>query len=778
VIESNLCGSMWLEASVIGNAGYFISIDSRPVTCTRGLLKQLITVYRSYIRSACSTYPERITNPFLCMNIVCPPGSYDANVEPAKDDVLFVDQSRLLLMLETFFKSVYGELEASGDKKVPKTKCQRGPKDQKGFDLLLARKPQSIECCVSPSTDITTIEIVGNADHKSSTGVQGHSQLDADDAVEQDMTWTEKHQLPTGSVAPSRFESADRNFPDSQSPEYRAGEHNAMNSEPRLKGKSTWHFSMYGGDEEHDGELDNMSTRPTEDDIVDRAELEDVNVSNPWTTAKMNRFARSGRRTEPRCTNESIAVNGQLMTPAREGKGSRPSTIVPSNEIVHRKGAIIANFRTPQHTLRSPSPSPKDVSSSGVWHFPSKAWGKAPSDPRNDKTKARALERDGGGALDAWIRSSPSAGQSAEGIEDRHITRGLVGVNRTDVLDESQRFHANPNDFISARRMQQGTQLCDIPEAPPKRTLRLGLRKQPGQGAIHKPFVSPVNDPTKVWFEMEPQRRPRPNAQAQLQNVRQPLATTAPIRYQSETEAVVEEISLLNPTPPLSHPTQVDLEDLMEYEHRKGAATRAYKLSLHNQTNMGLATPNTERVNKDRLSSANSAHKNRYEAAKAALTPAKDSTATSNTMPSIFADGDPRAYLIRVQKREDEAAQRDSVALGGHSHKLRRARTTMLPLETIAADQRVHNLVFDIPTDVTSVKTQEGEAMDTDEYVRRGEITCGLLPFSSNDEVHTWEQTISDILKTTYRDAENGDGKEGLSFNFSPALRQHLAAYT
>jgi hypothetical protein len=710
-------------------------------------------------------YTEKITNPFLCMNIVCPLGSYDANVEPAKDDVLFVDQSRLLSILETFFKSAYGELEVTGDKKVQKSKPQRGIKDQKGFDLLLAREPQRIASSISSSIDIPTIEIVETADRKSNTGEQ--RQVDADDAVEQDNAWTEMHQLPTGSVAPSRSERTKRNFREPQSSGYSPGDPDAAGGESSSKGNSTWRFSMYGGDEEHDEELDNSTTRPTEDDVVDGEELGDVNVSNPWTFAKMNSFARPGRRTKPRCANGNIVENGQLMTPARERMGHRTATIVPSNELVHRNRADIANLHTPQHTLRSPSPSPKDLSSSGAWHFPSKAWGRAPPDPRNDKTKLRALERDGGGALDTWIRSSPSTGQPAERIEDGQFARGVAGDNRTDALDASQRFHAESNNFASARTLQRGTQLSDIPEAPPKGIPRLGLRKQHRQGAIHKPFISPVNDPSKVWFEREPQRRARPPPQAQSQSGRKAIATTAPIRYESETVDLVEETTLRNPTPPPSHPPQLNLEDLMEYEHRKSAVTRAYKASLHNQ-------------DKGRPSSTNSPHKNRYEAAKAALTPSKDhADNTTNNTPQNFVDGDPRAYLIRVRKREeDAAAQRHSTPSGGTTHQVRRARTAMLPLEATAADRRVHNLVLHVATDVSSVKKRVEGAMDTDDHVRTGLITCALLTAIPDVDVRAWERKLSELLDRRYGCAENRDRTEGMAWDLSLALRQHAAAHS
>lgn len=79
-------------------------------------------------------------DPFLYLHIICPSSSYDANVEPAKDDVLFADTDFVIARLEWFLKSIYGEL------KTPTAACRpRANPKSGGFDLLLARKPRPAE---------------------------------------------------------------------------------------------------------------------------------------------------------------------------------------------------------------------------------------------------------------------------------------------------------------------------------------------------------------------------------------------------------------------------------------------------------------------------------------------------------------------------------------------------------------------------------------------------------------------------------------------------------
>lgn len=125
----------------MSNAGQYISIDSRPVSGTRGSLKHIISTYKSYLRSGSDVENlHDCKDPFLYLHIICPSGSYDVNVEPAKDDVLFADADFVIAKLERFLSSVYGELQTPnvGSRSIANSK----PGDR---DMLLARKPRPTE---------------------------------------------------------------------------------------------------------------------------------------------------------------------------------------------------------------------------------------------------------------------------------------------------------------------------------------------------------------------------------------------------------------------------------------------------------------------------------------------------------------------------------------------------------------------------------------------------------------------------------------------------------
>lgn len=88
--------------------GQHASIDSRPISCIRGSLKKIMAVYKQNIRAAASKTGQEIPkDPFIYLKITCPIGSYDPNIEPAKDDVLFEDENAILMVAEELFKSMY-----------------------------------------------------------------------------------------------------------------------------------------------------------------------------------------------------------------------------------------------------------------------------------------------------------------------------------------------------------------------------------------------------------------------------------------------------------------------------------------------------------------------------------------------------------------------------------------------------------------------------------------------------------------------------------------------
>ncbi|KAJ5306888.1 hypothetical protein PENANT_c003G06244 [Penicillium antarcticum] len=134
-----------IDTSKINNVGQYISVDGRPLSSSRGIGQDIVKLFKPYIRLATSQAEsfKTATDPFLCLQILCPRGSYDVNIEPAKDDLLFENRGLVLSLAESLFRDHYGDIAET--EKKPSTKGNTTSSDATasngGFNLLMARKP-------------------------------------------------------------------------------------------------------------------------------------------------------------------------------------------------------------------------------------------------------------------------------------------------------------------------------------------------------------------------------------------------------------------------------------------------------------------------------------------------------------------------------------------------------------------------------------------------------------------------------------------------------------
>ncbi|KAJ6015269.1 DNA mismatch repair protein C-terminal [Penicillium herquei] len=128
------------DVSKVSNSGQFLSVDGRPLSTATGIGQDIGKFFKSYIRMAAlrNEATKSITDPFLCLQLSCPQGSYDVNIEPSKDDVLFEDRDIVFSLIEAVFEEHYGQLADSRKGPVKK----KNPKTAQGdgeFNLLLSR---------------------------------------------------------------------------------------------------------------------------------------------------------------------------------------------------------------------------------------------------------------------------------------------------------------------------------------------------------------------------------------------------------------------------------------------------------------------------------------------------------------------------------------------------------------------------------------------------------------------------------------------------------------
>ncbi|PGH26749.1 hypothetical protein AJ80_01513 [Polytolypa hystricis UAMH7299] len=96
----------------VNNGGPYVSVDRRPMTTSRGTSKELVKLFKSHVQTSSLLDAQKTapSDPFFCLHVYCSPGSYDANVEPSKDDFIFADPQSILSLAKDLFTDVYGRV--------------------------------------------------------------------------------------------------------------------------------------------------------------------------------------------------------------------------------------------------------------------------------------------------------------------------------------------------------------------------------------------------------------------------------------------------------------------------------------------------------------------------------------------------------------------------------------------------------------------------------------------------------------------------------------------
>ena len=267
------------------HCGPFISLDGRPLTSVRGLMRDIIKQYRSHFRSVYQVKQNSTCSPdpFLYLRIKCEPGSYDVNIEPAKDEVLFTDTDVVKDCFTRLLIEAYGEIEHPPSRGNRIVNAATRPEANRPFDILLARR--------QPILDERSIQ-------DDTIGMYSSGQK----SVEQDV---ESQRDPQ--IVPPFIPCEDQQ---------EAVLDNKEDAIPSSTARKVFQ-TMYSVDEE---ELDEEpSLREATDEVEPFAEdeVESRKATNPWAIAKMNapvtRKHIQSRDPEP-STNSSPSM--RLYTPA------------------------------------------------------------------------------------------------------------------------------------------------------------------------------------------------------------------------------------------------------------------------------------------------------------------------------------------------------------------------------------------------------------------------------------------------------------------------------
>ena len=731
----------YIDGSIISNTGQYLSVDSRPVSCSKGTLKQVAKLYKFYLRSLhTETATANIIDPFLCLNIACPPGTYDVNVEPAKDDVLFAKPDLILQLVKEHFTRFYRELSTATSKTIAPDSTSRT-----SDELMFNRKPSSNrdpsygispparpahqptkpagkltyqQSALSPSLKIPLSiqdSVLPNEPNAPCSGNQGQG------ALGHSANGNANVFDAMGGRSPIDSPSHEDVLPESSS-----------ETMPRVLPRNpAWKPSMSADDEEDMMDLDNVLSHqatPVVDEDIDEDTLRNVEVSNPWILAKLNAASRP-----PGQVRSAPERNGQLPTPGRQ-LGDADTCTDPS----------LDDFS------QGPDPSPKASSSPSLFPFPLKARGKRQGDVTSANPQASDRECRGNGALDKWVQ------RTLHNSADALSTAAERGVSDLGIeLDHPQR----QRDFVSARSLPIGTPLT--PEASQRPKRRFGSRKQQ-QGALHKPIISPVNDPGRVWFDNV--ENPSKNQYVQTRPREDyPYSPTAPTFNFRDSED--EEPAIPLPPGRTMHP---DLAFTLDYEARKQEAMDRHRQVLRQQAAAAKREAKILADASPNKTPTNSPHKNRQAKAIAALH-TNGSPTTEEDYVTLEA-GDPRAYLLRVQRSERE--------IGVQASKSKRRKTTMLPFETLQEEAYIGDLVLPLKTEGLNLGPQVLSSALFDEYIDKGkEVEAFSNP--TTQQVEEWEQRLKEMVKALYRiegmaPEEDMDGE--LDVDLGSIIGSHAAA--
>ena len=728
-----------VDPKIVNNLGQFVTIDSRPISCNRGTPKQIINLYKSYLSSgALAENHDTYRDPFLCMNIICPSGSYDVNIEPAKDNVLFTNADSVIKALEAFFRNVYGDLSV---RTLARNKFKSTDLKPQGFDLLLAKKPPLIpasELCLSsaksdlsgpaPTTQRNEPSVNGSRHTRNVFGNLSEAQLSNAGEVAN---------LRDAINCDSALESTI-----STSQPVHINDQDACGQQMSKSIRRWDPNKMVDSNEDVDFPLDLQNCdRQSERSPVSEGE-EDANnpkISNPWVFAKIN--APIHNQINRRESYADVESNEQLLTPRHQVGDIRENTAREACEMLSTSKKLCSYLPTPQQ--RETYHAATKVSRWSPGSSNQRVWRKADHGGVSEKSGGLEDSNYGFGNLDSWVK----------------LPTSLSSQTSREAQNSEPFLHDNELDSKSA-----GSLSVDIPLVFRSKVDTIGPRKPPllkqQKGNLNKTFVPLVNNSTRPQSEKVPWGN----------NLRPQLGDTQPSCVSSiddhESMTISESSNIITSI----HP---DLAMAMDYELRKQQAMQKWKASkLQREVNESKSNALLSDITCTEVASP---HKNRYNKAIAAL----HAVETDKRSPStpLFDPSDPRAYLIRTQEREATAA------LGESPSRLRKRRKiSRLPLESLREDSIVRDLTLCLKSEDLDLKTRiaalSAEGIN-DRYIATGNLQAGFtIPTPSIQCIRSWEASLRGLIRKLYAKDDDDDQSGGVDMRIDlwPVLQLHLAA--
>ena len=713
------------DAFKLNNTGYFVSIDGRPVSAERGTIKEVVKLYRRYVRNCARNTLEMPASfdPLLVMHITCPRGSYDVNVEPAKDEVMFIDPEAVLALVESIFRDYYGEILQAATKAPPSNTTSDISRPTSAFGLLLAKRP------------LPPIELAGTLHNTSpiaaSSSSIGHGFNHSQNTDSALLKTPELNQI----AALSRREYSEKGLDQDFGTSVRS--------------------NMYGVDEDED-DLPPPSPSPSilADDAV---EGRNDGSRNPWSLAKVNAPIRQ----PPNMCGDSSCSTGELPTsPIRTQEAQRiPQTTAQSSTHRHPLGLrqqLPSPVTSPHSSELFQNPGP----SNQPWAARQRREEKLELESHHDMvptTPSLQGHELVARPLGSWVkpirpRTELPSFQRVSDIYDKHGRFEEARDGNVSEIPLSQRQPALPQT-PSSMDDQSHTQRIGHPFRSP-------LLRGPDDGASNSGPRSNISQaasgsqqpPLKLLRSQNPELD-------QIMEFEQRKKAANAQQRKGFNKATGRGLSIAK-LAQLQQSTLVNTDELVRREHVQAFQDHSSGVEAADSV-AAFGSRFGDQYEGSQALQASNPHRNRYLAAAKSLTRSKlsrrDDSLDSDGLlpeaaeiiggratPTSMAENDPRAYLMRQQ------FQTDSTNAGGltkTSLKIRRTKTLRLPLESVPAGMVVHDLVAPIDFDVPAYAEEDPGA---DKY-----STTGRNEFirwtSSMTGVVAWQVELTTLVEAMFR---------------------------
>jgi DNA mismatch repair protein, C-terminal domain len=783
------------------NADQYFSVDNRPVSADKGLMKELSKTYKQYLRSSLESGigASTLTKPFLVLRISCPPDSYDVNVEPAKDELMFYNSTDLRDLFIKLVRDVYGDLKEKTEA-IPLPKRPVGFKGTtaNSFNLLLAIKP-------SKAVSLTSRRPILASKHssqkigESSTAVTLQENREAIDPSAEARCGSESPQGPE------------------KLRELGKGANHTENQRA--------HVNMFTA--EDDNIIEDEDITPPEEGVTHNDENDDAAVRNPWSLAKLNIRIPPKRMGAPDQSASSVCNS-------EPNEGTKPSSYSHRIRLGGRSTST-SPTRDSRVPLQNPGP-------------PMRPWARRLTESDDDSLTSSASDsgepRPHKTRLDTWVQGDFQAGnnESLRRIQNPSQIEHQAFFHTPQSMSHRQQGSASNTERPLRRKMAQNSSQQQRLSLPFKTPFKQNSPRQyPSPVASSEPHsntripMATVDDHQAGFHRPSlALGTPLTSSGGELDDIlefeRRKRLVTAQYRKQQAMKGNWNTPSSL--PSPSSHPSASGIDGAAMYAaafpratSRPGSADPSTKRQPDFESRFGTNGPAEQEQLQQPTPPRSNPHHNRYLAATRNLSrpqsppnpdvmshahpeprtaPEHDGTALEDDeyvteLPKI-PDSDPRAYFMRFRQQQHQQAHADTNGLTRTGLKIRRAKTVRLPLEATPVGAGVHDLAVEVRTlteggedEVTGFKGGEGVRKKyailekVDEYIKTGHIeTLSWSPFSK--DVEEWEMTIKALVETKYRPraldgvsdgdtgATDGDDARG-PFEFELNLSRALKAF-